>query len=81
MASGMDTQIIGGSQEKKDEWLKVLWKEFGAVLVNPETECTEEDWRGWKEGTFREDIWHWFDERYSGGVVRLMFGGADNGVD
>ncbi len=22
-----------------------------------------------------KDVWNWFDERYSGGVAKLMFGG------
>lgn len=66
--------ISKGRQEKKDEWLKSLWNEFGKVPMDPETECIEEDWRGWKAGTFREDIWHWFDERHSKGVVYLMYG-------
>lgn len=26
-------------------------------------------------GTDREEIWHWFDERYCGGVIKLMNGG------
>ena len=71
----MYVEIFDGLQEKKDEGLKALWTEFGRVPMNPETECIEEDWRGWKAGTFREDIWHWFDERHSKGVAYLMFGG------
>lgn len=67
-------KIFDECQENKNKKLKALWNEFGAVPMNPETECIETDWREWKAGTFREDIWHWFDERYSGGVARLMFG-------
>lgn len=68
----MYSEIIGEYQEKKDEQLKALWNEFGTVPMNPETECIESDWRRWKAGTFREDIWHWFDERYSKGVAYLI---------
>ncbi|MCI9258461.1 hypothetical protein [Acutalibacter sp.] len=25
--------------------------------------------------TFREDVWHWFDDRHSKGVSYLMYGG------
>ena len=25
-------------------------------------------------GTEREEIWHWFDEHYYGGVVTLLYG-------
>lgn len=65
---------IFDGQKKKDKWLKGLWNEFGAIPMNPETECIEADWRGWKAGTFREDIWHWFDERHSKGVAYLLYG-------
>jgi hypothetical protein len=72
----MYVEVFDGWQEKKDEGLKALWEEFGAIPMNPETECIEEDWKGWKAGTFREDIWHWFDERHSKGVAYLMYGGG-----
>lgn len=31
--------IFDGQQEKKDEWLKSLWNEFGTIPMDPETEC------------------------------------------
>lgn len=68
-------EISDDWQDENDEELETLWKEFGDVPMNQETECIEEDWRGWKAGTFREDIWHWFDERHSIGVAYLMYGG------
>lgn len=55
-----------------DEELELLWLKFGDVPMNPETEEIEEDFFIWEAGTFREDIWHWFDERYSEGVGELM---------
>ncbi len=72
--SGVYTEFFVGCQVEKDKWLKDMWKEFADVPVNPETECIEEDWGDWKAGTFREEIWHWFDEHYSKGVVYLMYG-------
>lgn len=65
-------------RKKKDEALYELWKELEDVTIDPKTECITQDWCGFKAGTPREDIWHWFDERHSKGVVYLMYGrGAD----
>ena len=52
-----------------------LWKEFGDIPMNPETECLEFDFVVKKQdsdeaitvfeaGTHREDIWHWFEETF-----------------
>ena len=49
----------------RDEVLEELWEQFGAVPMNPETECIEEPFMGWGAGIHREEIWHWFDVRHS----------------
>ncbi len=54
------------------EYIESLWREFEDVPMDPKTECIDVDWRYWKAGTFIEDIWHWFDEIYPGGVSELM---------
>jgi len=41
-----------------------LWHRFGDVLMDPDTEKLEECWNGFLPGTFREDIWHWFEETF-----------------
>lgn len=55
-----------------DEQLENLWKFFEDVPMNPETEEIDEDFIGFPAGTHREEIWHWFDERYSKGVHALF---------
>ena len=55
-----------------DAELKELWDEFGDVPMNPETECIDTPWFIFSSGAYREDIWYWFDERYSTGVAGLM---------
>ena len=57
-----------------DKKLEYLWEEFGDVLIDDD-ECILDDFLGFECGTHREAVWHWFDERYSGGVAKLMFGG------
>ena len=58
---------------ERDAALEKLWEEFGDVPMNPETECMEAPFLSFPAGTFREDIWHWFDERHSKGVAYLMY--------
>ena len=57
----------------RDEVLEELWEQFGAVPMNPETECIEEPFMGWDAGIHREEIWHWFDVRHSKGVAYLLY--------
>lgn len=56
-----------------DRELEVLWEQFGDLPMNPETECMEAAFLDFPAGTHREEIWHWFDERYSKGVAALMY--------
>lgn len=58
----------------KDNELEEMWAAFDDVPMNPETECIEEQFMGWPPGTHREEIWHWFDEQHSKGVVHLLYG-------
>lgn len=58
----------------RDAQLEELWDAFGDIPMNPETEKIEEDFLVFPAGTDREDIWHWFDERYSKGVAYLLYG-------
>ncbi len=54
--------------------VKELWKDFGDVPMDPETECIEEGWHGFTAGTHREEIWDWFEETFSLSVAEdLMF--------
>lgn len=63
---------------ERDAELEELWGKFGDIPMNPETECIEEPFMGWATGTHREEIWHWFDERHSKGVVYLLYGVTAN---
>lgn len=75
-----DWYLIGLACEKagyKEGKLKKaleLWAEFGDVPMNLETECIEDDWHGFPAGTNREEIWHWFEEKFDVSVAEdLMF--------
>lgn len=58
---------------ERDKILEDLWAELEDIPVNPETECLEAPFLGFPAGTFREDIWHWFDERHSKGIAYLLY--------
>lgn len=62
-------------KDERDVRLEELWAEFGDLPMEPVTECIEEQFLGFQAGTHREEIWHWFDERYSKGVAALLYGG------
>jgi hypothetical protein len=51
-----------------------LWSAFGDIPMNPDTEKIEEDWYGFKSGTNREDIWHWFEEQFEVSVGADLMG-------
>ena len=63
--------ITRTEKSNKDVRLEELWRQFGDVPMNPETECIEEDFLPFPAGTNRMDIWHWFDEQHSIGVAYL----------
>lgn len=69
VTSNMDTL------QKRDAELERLWAEFGDVPMNPETEEIEAQFLCFPAGTNREEVWEWFDERYSRGVAKLLLVG------
>lgn len=64
--------------DQRDQAIRGQWELFADVPMNPETECIEQEFLGFPAGTHREDIWHWFDERYSKGVYALLYGEEDS---
>lgn len=66
----------------RDDQIEDLWCMFEDVPMNPETERIEENFYRWNSGTHREEIWTWFDQRYSKGVYALLYGdGQDRTPD
>lgn len=65
------------------KYIQDLWLQFGDVPMDPETECIDSDFIiqnkdgtqiKFEDGTFREDIWHWFEETFNISVaVDLMY--------
>ena len=68
-------EIVNAKEEsERISAAKELWVEFGEISMNPETECIEEEWHGFSAGTFREDIWHWFEETFNVSVAEDLMG-------
>jgi len=44
------------------EKIKKLWIKLGNITIDKD-ENTEQPFLHFPKGTFREDIWHWFDEQ------------------
>ena len=57
-------QSADGSSRTSIHFVKKLWCEFGDVPMDPETETLDSGWLLFPKGTFREDIWDWFEETF-----------------
>lgn len=55
------------------ERLEKMWNEFANIPINNDDEILE-DFYDWEKGTYRFDIWHWFDEELPGGVGAWLSG-------
>lgn len=55
----------------QDELVEAMWETLIDVNID-EDECTEQNWFVFPIGTYKEDIWHWFDEHHSKGVGWLI---------
>lgn len=59
-------------EEDYDETINKLWELLSDVCID-EKECILEDFYIWNKGTFREEIWKWFDDRIDGGIGNKYF--------
>lgn len=60
---------------KLDHLLEKIWDGLEDIpfYERDGEQYIEEDYLDFEEGTSREDIWHWFDERHSKGVHFLLY--------
>lgn len=64
--------------EERDAILEDLWDEFLNTPLDTDREIIEDDFLDFPHGTKLEEIWDWFDQRYSKGVYYLLY---NDGVD
>ena len=62
----------GNAIEDVDALLDEAWEELGDVPIDDD-ELLDADWRGFRAGAERLEVWREFDELYSNGVRALMF--------
>lgn len=55
---------VWGDLNMTFEELVQLW-ESGADVPVDDYECIEQEWAGWPAGSYREDVWHWFDDLFA----------------
>lgn len=60
-----------------EDTVKKLWMEFGDIPMDLETECIERHWHRFLAGTYREEIWHWFEETFQVSVAEDLMGCED----
>ena len=58
--------------ELSDRLIENMWMIFGDIEYDPESETILEYFLDFPAGTWREDVWHWFDHAYPTGVAGLM---------
>lgn len=70
----MEDMLSKEIPEERDRHLESLWAELADVPMDPETETIETAFYIFSAGTSRDDIWRWFDQFHSKGVVHLLHG-------
>lgn len=52
--------------------LKKMWSEFSNISINDNDEI-EQGFYYWEKGTYRFDIWLWFDEKSPKGLIKFIY--------
>ena len=68
---GVTDRYFPGSDLSREELLN-LWHDFADIPINDWDEI-EAPFLHFPAGTYRFDVWRWFDERWPGGVYELLF--------
>ena len=66
------------SYDEQDRMIEKLWEELEDIPFDEDKDSGEvyiaQDFQDiFYKGEYREDIWHWFDERHSKGVAYLLY--------
>jgi len=54
------------------EECKQTWDSLCKVPID-KNDCIKRDWKAFKKGTSKFDIWHWFEAEYKISVVDLLY--------
>ena len=64
------------TQKEIDSKLEALWEKLEDILFDENSNgelILSESWYLFPQGTSRDEIWHWFDQRHSKGVAWLLY--------
>lgn len=61
------------TEEEYENTIDKLWEKLGNVYVDETGVYIDQDFYIWKKGTEKEEIWHWFDVRVTGGIGNKYF--------
>lgn len=62
------------------EDLRRLWKEFAEVPINDD-DAIERAFLSFEAGTYRFEIWHWFDDMCPNGLKRDLIDAEEHAED
>jgi hypothetical protein len=57
-----------------DKYLEKLWQELADIQVD-ENDCILKKFKQFKKGAHKFEIWHWFDDNHSLGLVKGLMKG------
>ena len=60
----------------RDRLLEYAWATFDSIGIDGRGR-TEHGWFIFPEGTEKEEVWHWFAERYGGSIGTLVHRGRE----
>ena len=71
---GNESNVLSGEDRflLSPEQVLDLWHDFEDIPINDWDEI-EAPFLHFPAGTYRFAVWHWFDERWQGGVYELLF--------
>lgn len=66
--------VYGLPDEEAEDYAELAYSHYTSGNGYTEDRLVlAEPWFNFPAGTDQEEIWAWFDERYSGGVAKIMF--------
>lgn len=71
-ADNRHTRKADFTEIKNREDARMLWDTLSDIPID-ENECIEQTWNGFPAGTFREEIWIWFEDTFHISIADLMY--------
>lgn len=76
LAVVLEEDLIKITLPETKKQVKWLWNSLEDVPMNEETEQIMKPWNKFPQGTYREEIWLWFEETFSNVCVGELMNGS-----